>query len=202
MDRSYSVSEAAAEPACHSRQALPETALSHYLDRMLTRLAAGVSWVWVLLMLVIVANVLLRYLFSEGRVELEELQWHLYAVGWLVGLSYGVVHNAHIRVDLVYERLSVRRQAWVELVGICCLFVPLVVLVLWYALPFVSYSWQLGEISVAPGGLPYRWLIKAALLVGFALLAVAALSRLSRVSALLLGVPRALNSREGKDGDQ
>lgn len=202
MDRSYSVSEAAAEPVCHSRQALPETAFSHRLDRLLTRLAAGTSWVWLLLMLVIVANVLLRYLFGEGRVELEELQWHLFAIGWLVGLSYGVVHNAHIRVDLVYERLSVRRQAWVELVGICCLLLPLVALVLWYVMPFVSYSWQLGEISVAPGGLPYRWLIKTALLVGFALLAVAVLSRLSRVSALLLGVPRALKRQEEPNGSQ
>lgn len=76
-------------------------------------------------------------------------------------------------------------QGWVELLGIVFLLIPFITLVLWYAVPFVLYSWELGEVSEAPGGLPYRWLIKAVLFIGFALLALATLSRLSRVCALL-----------------
>lgn len=194
------ISEPVAQPVSTARRPLPETAISLGFDQVLNRLAAGVSWVWPLLMLVIVVNVLLRYLFGEGRVELEELQWHLYAIGWLVGLSYSVVHNAHVRVDLIHERLSMRTQAWVELVGICCLLLPLAVLVLWYTVPFIHYAWQTGEVSVAPGGLPYRWLIKAALLSGFGLLVVAVLSRLSRISALLLGFPQVVNHQGANNG--
>lgn len=190
------------QPVGPAHQQLPETAISQGFDRLLNRLATWVSWVWVLLMLVIVGNVLLRYLLGEGRVELEELQWHLYAVGWLVGLSYGVVQNAHVRIDLIHERLSMRAQAWIELAGICFLLLPLVVLVFWYAVPFIHYSWQLGEVSVAPGGLPYRWLIKTALLIGFALLAMAVLSRLSRISALLLGLPPQKSRQGGCNGAQ
>ncbi len=191
-----------AQPVSPPHQQLPETAISQGFDRWLNRLAGWVSWVWVLLMLVIVGNVLLRYLLGEGRVELEELQWHLYAVGWLVGLSYGVVQNAHVRIDLIHERLSMRAQAWIELAGICFLLLPLVLLVLWYAVPFIHYSWQLGEVSVAPGGLPYRWLIKTALLIGFALLAMAVLSRLSRISALLLGLPQQKSRQGASHGTQ
>lgn len=212
MDHLYVVPEApaascvdavvVAQPVNSPYQQLPETAISQGFDCVLNRLAAWVSWVWVLLMLVIVGNVLLRYLLGEGRVELEELQWHLYAVGWLVGLSYGVVQNAHVRIDLIHERLSMRAQAWIELAGTCLLLLPLVVLVLCYAVPFIHYSWQLGEVSVAPGGLPYRWLIKAALLIGFALLAMAVLSRLSRISALLLGFPQRKSCQGVRDGTQ
>ncbi len=169
--------------------ALPETGLSRRIDSLLRAVGSAMSWSWVLLMLVIIGNVLMRYLFDQGRIEFEELQWHLYALGWLFGLSYCFAADDHVRVDLLHERLSLRSQGWVELFGILCLLLPFLALVLWFAIPFIEYSWQLGEVSEAPGGLPYRWLIKSVLFIGFALLVLAALSRLSRVFALLFGRP-------------
>jgi len=167
--------------------ALPETGLSRRIDALLRAVGSAMSWSWVLLMLVIIGNVLMRYLFDEGRIEFEELQWHLYAIGWLFGLSYCFAADDHVRVDLFHERFSLRVQGWVELLGILCLLLPFLTLVLWFAIPFIEYSWQLGEVSEAPGGLPFRWLIKAVLFAGFALLVLATLSRLSRVCALLFG---------------
>ena len=165
--------------------ALPETTLSRFFDRLVNRICEQFIWVWVLLMGVIMLNVVMRYVLGEGRIEFEELQWHLYAIGWLFGLSYCFVADDHVRVDLIHDHMSLRLQGWIELIGILFLLVPFIVLVLWYAVPFVLYSWQLGEVSEAPGGLPYRWLIKSVLFIGFALLALATLSRLSRVCALL-----------------
>jgi TRAP-type mannitol/chloroaromatic compound transport system permease small subunit len=136
-------------------------------------------------MAVIILNVLMRYVLSEGRIEFEELQWHLYAVGWLVGLSYCYVADDHVRVDLFHDRMSLKKQAWVELFGILFLLTPFLVVVLWYVIPFISYSWEMGEVSAAPGGLPYRWAMKTVLLIGFVLLALAVVSRFSRVVALL-----------------
>ena len=174
-----------APPVEPSRHVLPETALSRCVDPWLRRLGAASSWLWLVLLLVVVLNVLLRYAFGEGRIEFEELQWHLYAVGFLVALATGVEADVHVRVDVLAERFTPRTRAWVDLYGLLLLFLPFVALVLVYGVPFVLFSWRGAEVSAAPGGLPYRWAIKGALVAGFALLTLAGLSRLSRVAAFL-----------------
>jgi TRAP-type mannitol/chloroaromatic compound transport system permease small subunit len=160
---------------------LPETPFSQAVDGILRRIGEWLSWIWVFLLLVIVANVILRYAFGEGRIEFEEIQWHLYAVGFLLGLSYCYQADAHIRVDVLHERWPLRLQAWVELYGILLLLLPFIILIVIYAAPFVAYSFETGEISQNPGGLPFRWVIKAMLPIGFGLLLLAVLARLSRV---------------------
>jgi TRAP-type mannitol/chloroaromatic compound transport system permease small subunit len=132
--------------------------------------------------------VVLRYAFGEGRIEFEEIQWHLYSAGFLLGLGYALQCDAHIRVDVLHERFSPTLKAWVELYGIVLLLLPFIALVLYYSVPFVAASYRLSEISNAPGGLPYRWAIKAMLPVGFLLLLLAVLSRLSRVWRFLFPV--------------
>lgn len=168
---------------------LVHTKLSNSVDKILLKIGNCMSWVWVLLMAVIILNVVMRYLFNQGRIEFEELQWHLYALGWLFGLSYCYVTDDHVRVDLIHEGLSIKAKAWIEILGIVFLLIPFLSLVLLYAVPFILYSWELNEISGAPGGLPYRWAIKSVLFVGFSLLALATISRLSRVFAMLFMRP-------------
>jgi TRAP-type mannitol/chloroaromatic compound transport system permease small subunit len=169
---------------------LPRTALSNALDAFIRRIGEVVSWVWVLLVAVIMLNVTMRYVLGEGRIEFEEIQWHLYSVGFLIGLSYCLEADDHIRVDLLHERFSLRAKAWFELFGILFFLSPFIAVVTIFTAPFVEYSFEVGEISEAPGGLPLRWLIKSVLLVGFVLLTVATLSRLSRVTACLFAFPR------------
>ncbi|MEE4360934.1 MAG: TRAP transporter small permease subunit [Pseudomonadales bacterium] len=173
----------------HGPDALPRTAFADRVDAALLKLGGALSWIWLLLLAVIVLNVVLRYVFGEGRVEFEEIQWHLYAIGFLGSLSLAVVTDDHVRVDVVHERLSPRHKAWIELYGTLLLLGPFLTLVLVNALPFVAAAWRSGEISQAPGGLPLRWAIKAVLPLAFALLALAALARLTRVTALLFGIP-------------
>ncbi|MBT3146505.1 TRAP transporter small permease subunit [Neptunomonas phycophila] len=164
---------------------LPVTKFSTWLDNTLIYIGKSVSLIWIFLIAVIIFNVFMRYILGEGRIEFEELQWHLYSIGWLFGLSYCLVTDNHVRVDLVHHRLTLRTKAWLELLGLLFFLIPFICIVLWYAVPFIAYSWTTGEISGAPGGLPYRWLIKAVLFLGFILLAFATLSRLSRVCAYL-----------------
>ena len=102
-------------------------------------------------------------------------------------MSYAYQADSHIRVDVLSERLRPRLRAWLELYGILLALLPFIVLVLVYSLPFVAQSWALSEVSQAPGGLPLRWLIKAVLPLGFLLLLLATLSRLSRVWVFLFG---------------
>tara|TARA_R110002111_G_scaffold11228_1_gene35034 strand:+ start:421 stop:876 length:456 start_codon:yes stop_codon:yes gene_type:complete len=146
-----------------------------------------VSWLWLILLGVIVLNVVMRYAFGEGRIEFEEIQWHLYAIGFLLGLSYANVSDSHVRVDVVRARLNPRHQAWIELYGILLLLLPFLALIIFYAIPFVQYSYLNAEVSEAPGGLPFRWLIKSFLIVGFSLLLLSSIARLSRVWGYLFG---------------
>lgn len=166
---------------------LPTTRFSRSVDALVTGIGRAVSWLWLVLLAVIVLNVVLRYAFAEGRIEFEELQWHLYAIGFLLGIPYAVATDSHIRVDVVHERLSPRLRAWIELYGIVLLLLPFCALVVIYAVPFVAASFTAGEVSASPGGLPYRWVIKAVLPVSFVLLALAGIARAARAVRLLFG---------------
>ena len=154
-------------------------------DGFIRRIGHVISWANAALMLVIISQVVLRYGFGNGQVALEELQWHLYALAVMMGLSYAQVGNAHIRVDILHMRLSPRAQAFWEVVGILIFLLPFIVVVFWHSLDFVYDSWRTNESSTAPLGLPWRWLIKSVIPISFALLAVAALTRLLR-SLLIL----------------
>ena len=164
---------------------LPETRLSRVIDPLLSRIGEWTSWLWLGLMAIIVGNVVMRYAFGEGHVEIEEIQWHIYSCGFLLGLSYAYQADSHIRVDVLHERWSARTQAWIELYGILLFVLPFIAVILIFSFPFVAASYEVGEISQSPGGLPYRWLVKAALPAGFTLLLLAVLSRLSRVCSAL-----------------
>ena len=168
-----------------SKDYLPHTVWSKRMDRLADQVGRAISYVWLVLLAVIVINVLMRYVLNEGRIEMEELQWHLYSVGFLLGLGYAYQADAHIRVDVLHEHFSYRVKAWIELYGIVLLLLPFIALILIYSVPFVASSYALAEVSASPGGLQLRWLIKATLPLGFSLLLLTVLSRLLRVWSML-----------------
>jgi TRAP-type mannitol/chloroaromatic compound transport system permease small subunit len=167
----------------------PKNAISAGIDRFVTAFAAVFNWIWLLLIVLIVANVLLRYVVGTNFIAMEELQWHLYAIGFLLGLGYAVTLDAHVRVDVLAEHWPERRRAWIELIGLLLFVVPFIWIVIAYALPFVQRAYALNEVSAAPGGLPYRWAIKAVIILAFAYMGLAVLSRILRVCTDLFGVP-------------
>ena len=177
---------------------LPQTSISNIIETATHRMGEWISWIWILLLGVVVLNVVMRYLFGEGRIEFEEIQWHLYSIGFLMGLSYGVITDSHIRVDLFREKMDARLQAWIELYGILLLLLPFILLVVIYAVPFVEYSISTAERSESPAGLSHRWLIKSMLLIGFIFLGLTTLSRLSRLSCYLFGFPGQIR-QQGND---
>jgi TRAP-type mannitol/chloroaromatic compound transport system permease small subunit len=167
--------------------ALPVTAFSRHADRLIGWFGEAASLLWTVLMLVIVFQVVLRYAFGLGSIMLEETQWHLYAVGFLLGLSFTEVRERNVRIDVLAENFSHKARLWIELFGITVFLLSFTLLVIWFAVPFVVTSWQLNEVSAAPGGLPYRWVLKSFLVTAFALLALAGMSRLTRVWMALFG---------------
>ena len=170
---------------------LPETPFSRVVDPLLVRIGHAVSWLWIVLLAIIVCNVVLRYALAEGRIEFEEIQWHLYSVGFMLGLGYALQADAHVRVDVLHERFRPATQAWIDLYGLALFVLPFVALMLLYGARFVADSFVTAEVSSSPGGLPYRWAIKGVLVAGFALLGLAALSRVTRLwKFLFLGGTR------------
>jgi len=155
------------------------------VEQALDRIGALVSWVWIVLIGVIATAVVLRFVFGLGRIELEELQWHLYAVGFLAGIVACSVHDRHVRVDVLRERMTRRGRDWVDLYGLLLLQLPLVALVIWSAVPLVAESWTTGERSASAGGLPMRWVLKTVLPIAFVGLGLSTLAQLRRVARRL-----------------
>ena len=142
------------EPKLNDLGALPQTPFSKRIDPVLVAIGNGISWIWVLLLAVIVCNVVLRYAFGEGRVEFEEIQWHLYSVGFMLGLGYALQADAHMRVDVLHERLRPRTQAWIELYGSILFVLPFVALMLIYGAHFVADSFLTNEVSARQAACP------------------------------------------------
>jgi TRAP-type mannitol/chloroaromatic compound transport system permease small subunit len=181
------------EAITHSAAAVhyPRTAVSDVLEAIVRFFGKLFSWIWVPLMLLVGSNVLLRYYFGTNIIALEELQWHLYAAGFMIGLSYCVLHDGHVRVDVLAELWHPRTRGWIEVAGIVLFLLPFCYFVLSYAWPFVERSYLIKEVSAAPNGLPMRWVIKSFILLAFVLLAMAAVARLLRTLSMLTGFPRA-----------
>ncbi len=168
---------------------LRDNAASRAIDKVVGFVGELFSWLWVALLLVIIGNVILRYVFSQGMIELEELQWYLYAAAWLVGMSYTFIHDGHVRVDVIYESRSRTTQLWLEVFGLLVLFLPFIGFVFYFSLPFVELSWAKGETSTSANGLPMRWLIKGCLTFSFILLFMVGVSRLIRVVSTIKNGP-------------
>ena len=165
--------------------ALPETEFSRVVDAILKKFGDAVSWFWVLLMVVICVNVFMKNVLSQGSVQLEEIQWHIYAALFLLGLSYAQAFDDHVRVDLLYEGMSLKTKAWVDFLGILLFLIPFIVMLLNFTFPFVIKAFVDAERSNSPAGLSNYWVIKSLLAVGLLLLLVAVLGRLHRCIAYL-----------------
>lgn len=160
--------------------------LSNRIETFIRCLGEWAAWLNLLLVGVIALQVLLRYGFNHGLVPLEELMWHLYATAFMFGLSYGLVTDDHIRVDIFHARFSPRVKALVEILGILLLLIPFAWVILHHSLEWVQAAFTANESSENPTGLPWRWLIKSVIPISFGLLLLAAVSRLLRQLRLLL----------------
>ncbi len=171
---------------------------SRLIDALNEAVGRLVSWLTLFMVLVGVYNAVTRKLSQTIGVDLSsntyiELQWYMFALVFMWGAAYTLKHNAHVRVDIIYARLSERGKAWVDVFGILLFLLPFTVVVLWTAWPIVLDSWKIHEMSPDPGGLP-RYPIKAALIVAFVLLFLQGLSELIKRVALLTGYQVALAS--------
>ena len=149
--------------------------------------AGRITMVLVFAMVLLIAtNVILRYLFAIGPVSLQEFEWHLMVPVALVGSAYTLRHHGHVRVDIFYDGFRPRTRALVNLLSAVGLLV-ISVLVGWLSLNFVYQAYQIGEGSPDPGGLPFRFILKAMIPLGFGLLALQAVAHIILNAKRVLG---------------
>ncbi|MDF2182082.1 TRAP transporter small permease subunit [Neptuniibacter sp. CAU 1671] len=143
---------------------------------------------FVLMLFNVFIDVVMRYALNDVSIGMQELEWHLYAAVFLLGVPYTLRAGGHVRVDLIYERLSDKSQAWVDIFGTLFLLLPFCALVAWYGYGFAMESYNLGETSGDPGGLPYRWVIKAVIPFSFVAMVISGFGLLVKSVNVLLGL--------------
>jgi tripartite ATP-independent transporter DctM subunit len=159
----------------------PETdtqAVAVGLDKTVKLVGHVVMWANILLITAIVAQVLFRYLANQNFPKLDEIQWHFYGLVTMVGISYALVTDGHVRVDLLHMQLSRRAQRVIEVIGILTLLTPFIYLMIDQGFDYFYESLRVNERSSSPTGLPARWALKAVIPMSFVLLALGALARL------------------------
>jgi TRAP-type mannitol/chloroaromatic compound transport system permease small subunit len=164
---------------------VPVPRIVEWIDKFILGFGRCVSWLSLALIASILLQVILRYAFDSGLVMLEELQWHLYAIIVMNAVSFGVTEDIHVRMDLLYQKHSDRTKVWINIFGLMFFLLPLTFVLFIKGVDMVQASYAVGESSVAPAGLPFRWLIKSLLPFSMALYALAAISRIIRSFAFL-----------------
>ncbi len=152
--------------------------ISFVIDAYVDRLGIAVSWLTTVLMVLICIDVVLRYLFSITETWVVELEWHLFAIIFLVGASYTLLHDKHVRVDVFYEKYSRRTKDLVNTFGVLLFLTPWCIIIVVKGYDYTMNSWWFKEGSSQPNGLPARYLIKAFIPIGFLLLLIQGLSQL------------------------
>lgn len=153
--------------------------LSLWIDRCIESIGRLTSWIVFILVLLINYDVVMRYFFLSGSIAIQEMQWHSFALIFLLGAAYTLKHDQHVRLDILYRnKFSRKHRAWVNLFGSCFLLIPFCILISYTAGDFTLQSYIHLEGSPDPGGLPYRWILKASITVGFTLLVLQGLSEI------------------------
>ncbi len=150
--------------------------IAGWIDRVNERIGNATAWLTALLVLVVCYDVFTRYLLKESLVAVQELEWHLFAFIFLLAAAYTLKHDRHVRVDVFYVKFSPRLKAWVNLFGTLVFLIPFSLVVILSSRNFVWMSFKIGETSPDPGGLPARYILKAAIPMAFILVLLQGIS--------------------------
>jgi len=136
------------------------------------------AFILALLVMLIVYDATARYLFSSGSTALQELEWHFFDVVILFSIAYTLKHNAHVRVDIFYDKFPLKTQTFIDIVALLLFILPLSSLIIYIGFGFVELSFLQSEASSDPGGLSHRWIVKSLMPLAFLFLALQSISEL------------------------
>ena len=163
--------------------------ISAAIDRVNDRIGSAIQWLALVMVVIGAFNAIARYTDQYTGMSLSsnaylDLQWYFFSLIFLMGSAYGLNHDYHVRVDVLYARLGRRARAWIDLIGSVLFLVPFAGVMLWVSWGPVVRSWTILETSPDPGGLP-RYPIKTVILVSFFLLLLQAISQIVKNAEIL-----------------
>jgi TRAP-type mannitol/chloroaromatic compound transport system permease small subunit len=161
--------------------------LSGLIDALTERVGHASYWLILVAVLVSAANAVVRYAFNMSSNAWLEIQWYLFSAVFLFCAGYALLHNQHVRIDVISGRLSKRAQAWIDILGTIFFLMPMALAILWMSWPVFVDAYQHNEVSTNAGGLPI-WPARLMLPVGFLLLILQGLSELIKRIAFLQGL--------------
>lgn len=159
------------------------------LDAVSNSLGRAMSWLTLLMVLVTFVIVVLRYVFGTGLIWLQEsLNW-MHAVVFMLGASYTLQQDEHVRVDIFYQKMSDRNRAWVNLIGVLIFIFPMCIFFVYSSLDYVAAAWSIREVSRNSGGLPYPFVpaLKSVLIIMPLTVGLQGLSMLLRAAQVIRG---------------
>jgi len=133
-----------------------------------------------LVMLNVFIDVLLRYFFHTGSIASQEMEWHLFSVMFLFGISYALSDESHVRVDFIYDNLKPKSKAYINIFGTIFFLIPFALFIAYGSYEFVLDAYSFNEISEDPGGLTHRWIIKAMIPLSMIVLVISAIGYIQR----------------------
>tara|TARA_B100001029_G_C14801345_1_gene307309 strand:+ start:23 stop:610 length:588 start_codon:yes stop_codon:yes gene_type:complete len=152
--------------------------ISKFLENIVTFFGRLGSFLAIPLISIIIFDIITRRFFVLGSTKLQEMEWHLHTSLFLLVLGYAYLKDAHVRIEIVREKYSVKVKAILETLGIVIFLIPYTLLVIYFGVDFVQRSFSMNEVSSALTGLSHRWIIKSFIPVGMLLLFFAGVSLL------------------------
>ena len=156
------------------------------IDSCNERMGRFVSWIVVFLVAVVFIDVLMRYAANISFVFIQELEWHLFGFIFLMGAGYTLLYDQHVRVDIIYQKLSPKGRAWVNVLGCIVFLFPGALLIIYTSWDFAWESFVSMEGSPNPGGIPFRFIIKACIPLGYVMFLLQGLSMFIRNLNILI----------------
>ncbi len=161
--------------------------ISQLIDAINEKTGLFAAWLTTLMVITVVYDVVMRYGFKKGNIAVQEMEWHLFAVVFLIGAAYSLKKDAHVRVDILYTKFSTKKKAWVDLLGTFIFLIPFSIMIIYSCRGFIESSWAVREISPDPGGLPARYILKAMIPAGFFLLILQGISQAIKNLLIIVG---------------
>ena len=160
------------------------------IESIIRSVGKAAGWLTLLLVILICVDVFMRYVFSNSQEWMLELEWHLFALVFLLGGAYALQADQHVRVDVWYTHRSEKTKAWINLLGTVFLLIPWCLIVIYTSYSYAENSFLINERSADPGGLPFRYIIKFSISVGFVLLLLQALVLIVKNVRLILSTSK------------
>ncbi len=158
-----------------------------------------VAYLTLATVLICATVVIIRYVFETGFIWLQELFIWTHATAFMLGAAFTLMVNRHVRVDIVYASRSQRTQALLDLLSTIVFLFPWIIVLWYYAWPYVTASWALGEESPQVGGMPGLYLLKSVILGFCALMLLQGLAICARSAIVLGGRPELLPAQPTAD---